>query len=149
MRNSDEMTIGKTLYTLVGDLQIFDLMVKGLTVRSQSVDINGQHCPCPVIVSFCPDLLFGLVCPDSVFVDFVRCDSGAVRILSGFFKKCCPLSVHPAGQGRDKAVRVFGILVRRRLPVQLRKYWLSKLRTDVLINLQSINNLNIDKRHPS
>jgi len=30
-------------------------------------------------------------------------------------KKLCPLSVCPAGQGRDRAVRTFAVLVRRRL----------------------------------
>ena len=49
----------------------------------------------------------------------VRCLS-AVRILSGifeksFFKKRCPLSVCPAGQGQDRAVRTFAVPVRRRL----------------------------------
>ena len=39
----------------------------------------------------------------------------AVRILSGFLKKCCPVSVFPIGQERDIAVRTFDILVRRRL----------------------------------
>ena len=39
----------------------------------------------------------------------------AIRILSGIFEKRCPLSVCPAGQERDRAVRTFGVLVRRRL----------------------------------
>ena len=33
-----------------------------------------------------------------------------------FWKKLCPLSVCPAGQGQDRAVRIFAVLVRRRLP---------------------------------
>ena len=32
-----------------------------------------------------------------------------------FSKKRCPLSVCPAGQGQDRAVRTFGVLVHRRL----------------------------------
>ena len=57
----------------------------------------------------------------------------------------------PAGQGRDKAVQVFGILVHRRQYLTTSKVlaFETLIRTDVLINLQSINNLNIDKRHPS
>ena len=34
---------------------------------------------------------------------------------SEFSKKRCPLSVCPAGQGQDRPVRTFGVLVRRRL----------------------------------
>ena len=43
----------------------------------------------------------------------------AVRILSGLFEKCCPLSACPAGQGRDRAVRTCIVLVRRRLVLAL------------------------------
>ena len=82
---------------------------------------------CPV--SVCPDsvCLDSVRCPDSVrnFVkNPVRCLSvrilsvsilSGVRILSGFSKKLCPLSVCPAGQGQDRAVRTFAVLVRRRL----------------------------------
>ena len=32
-----------------------------------------------------------------------------------FWEKLCPLSVCPAGQGQDRAVRTFAVLVRRRL----------------------------------
>ena len=38
-----------------------------------------------------------------------------VRILSGFSKKLCPLSVCPAGQGQDRAGRTIAVLGRRRL----------------------------------
>ena len=86
---------------------------------------------CPV--SACPDsvCLDSVRCPDSVrnFVkNHVRCLSvrilsvsilSGVRILSGFSKKLCPLSVCPAGQGRDRAVRTFAVLVRRRLAMNM------------------------------
>ena len=49
------------------------------------------------------------ICPVSIrCLDSFRYLS--VRILSGF-----PLSVYPAGQGRDRAVRTFTIIVGRRL----------------------------------
>ena len=106
-------------------------------------DLGGQPCACPVIVSFlsgflgkscpvsvcCPDsgCLGSVSCPDSVRIiqkkccpvsvcpdfsclDSVRCPD-FVRIV----EKSCPLSVRPAGQGRDRAVRTFTVLVRRRL----------------------------------
>ena len=85
----------------------------GIMNQYQS-EVGGQHCQCHVLVSFCPDF------PENR----VRCLS-AVRILSGSFlsrfsplsgfsKRSCPLSVCPGVKGRDKAVRTFTVLVRRR-----------------------------------
>ena len=42
----------------------------------------------------------------------------AVRIMD----KSCPLSVCPAGQGRDRAIRTLTVLVRRRL-IEIRISW--------------------------
>ena len=42
-------------------------------------------------------------------LDSVRCSDSLWD-----FEKNCPLSVYPAGQGRDRGVRTFGFLVRRR-----------------------------------
>ena len=101
---------------------------------------SGKSCPvsigcldyarilCPV--SVCPDFvcLISVRCPDSVrsFVKKpIRCLSvrilsasilSGVQILSGI-QKNCPLSVCPAGQRQDRAVRTFAVLVRRRLLV--------------------------------
>ena len=44
------------------------------------------------------------------FPDFRKILS-SVCLLSGFLKKNCPLSVCPAGQGRDRGVRTFRVLV--------------------------------------
>ena len=82
-------------------------------------DVGGQHCPCPVLVSFLSGF-FGKSCPVSICCpDFLPgiCLSRFCQ-LSAFcpdYKKSCPLSVRPAGQGRDRAVRTFTVLVRRRL----------------------------------
>ena len=46
----------------------------------------------------------------------VRC-LFAVPILSGFLEKRCPFYVCPVRQGRDRDVRTFGVLVRRRLAI--------------------------------
>ena len=52
-----------------------------------AADVGGQHCPCPVLVSF----LSGKSCPMSVCcLDSVRC-SNSVRII----EKSYPLSVCP------------------------------------------------------
>ena len=100
-------------------------------------------CPCLVFVrkilsvvcllsGFCPDFLsgvcltgFGLsrfcpdfkekgclvsVCPEFFYLDSVRC-----RDFVWIFKKLCPWSVCPTGQGQDRAVRTFAVLDRRRL----------------------------------
>ena len=66
-------------------------------------DIGGQHCPCPVLISFFMDI------PENS-VPWLF----AVRILSGF-KKSCPLSVCPTEKVRDRAVRTFTVLVHLRL----------------------------------
>jgi len=96
------------------------------------IDVGGKYCPCPVLVSFLSEFsgkscTVSVCCPDFVRIfvkKTVRCLSvrilsvsilSAVRILSGIFEKCCPLSVCPAGQERDRAVRTFGVLVPRRL----------------------------------
>ena len=98
----------------------------------------GSTVPVLPLSRFCPEfpkkklsivcrLEFYLVfiCPDSVYLDFVRClDFLKPPILSvwiflsslwgpesGLFEKRCSLSVTPAEQGR---VRTFGVLVRRR-----------------------------------
>ena len=95
-------------------------------------------CPCLVSVRIfrkilsvgCPLFEFCLisVCPDSVYLDFVRCsDFLKPPILSvwiflsslwgpesGLFEKRCSLSVPAAEQGRDRGVQTFGVLVRRR-----------------------------------
>ena len=67
-------------------------------------DVGGQHCPCPVLVLFLSGFS-GKSSPVSV-----RCPD-AVRII----EKNYPLSVGPAGPGRDRAVQTFTVLVRRRL----------------------------------
>ena len=78
-------------------------------------DVGGQHCPCPVRVSFlsgfsrksCP---LSVRCLDSVRILSVSILS-AVRVLSGFLEKTLS-AVCPAGQGQDRAVRTFAVLVR-------------------------------------
>ena len=86
-------------------------------------DVGGQHCLCPVLVSFlsgfsgkswpvsicCPDFLSGVCLSGLCLSQFSP--------LSGFcpdYRKKLPV-VCPAGQGRDRAVRTFTVLVRRRL----------------------------------
>ena len=89
-------------------------------------DVGGQYCPCPALVSFLSGFS-GKKCPVSVccptFLSGVYLSGFCLSRfcpLSGFCpefsKRRCPLSVCPAGQGRDRAVQTFTVLVRRRLP---------------------------------
>ena len=86
-------------------------------VRRPPCPLSGvsavRQCP---LSGLCPEF-HKKCCPMSVWLDFscldaVRCPD-SVRIL----EKSCPLSVCPAGQGRDKAVWTFTALVRRCLVV--------------------------------
>ena len=76
-------------------------------------DVSGQHFPCPALVPF----LSGF--PENRVRSAVRILSvsilSAVRILSGIFEKKTLFVVCLSGQRRDRAVRTFRVLVRRRL----------------------------------
>ena len=108
------------------------------TDNSWKSDVGGQHCPCPALVSFlsgiaekkCLLSVWQTVSSysNSIWYLSVRILSisilSAVRIFSvliplGLFEKRCSLSDSPVGQGRDRGVRTFGVLFRRRLESDL------------------------------
>ena len=103
--------------------------IMGLRVFGLRADVGGQHCPCPVRVLFlsgfsgkscpvsvwCPDSV-QIFCPMSVCPDFFCLDSVRCPDLK---KTVRCLSVRSAGQGRDRAVRTFAVLVRRHLFLKL------------------------------
>ena len=78
-------------------------------------EFSGKFC----LVSACCSDSDRTFCQVGIFswFDSVRC-ADSVRIL----EKSCPLSICPAKQGRDRAVRTFTVLVRRRLPDRTSKF---------------------------
>ena len=102
---------------------------KGFIDCSQSVpDVGGQHCPCPVLVSFvsglaekscpvpvyCPDCV-RIFCPISVCPEFVCLNSVSCLDSVRIFEKICTLPACLVSQGRARGVRTFDVLVCRRL----------------------------------
>ena len=58
-------------------------------------------------------------CNNQTSADSTVCVLSLSRFLSGISRKSCPVSICRAGQGRDRAVRTFGLLVRRRLVITI------------------------------
>ena len=114
-------------------------------IRRRRTTLSVSCCPCLVFVriyqktadSLCRQTLesFRLsefswqICPVSVRYLYVRILPvsilSAPRILSGFEKKRLPLSVCPVGQGRNRVVRTFTVLVRRCLIIIQYQWWSS------------------------
>ena len=91
-------------------------------IRTLKSDVGGQRCPCPILVSFlsgfpgkscqvsvCFPESVRIFCQETVRLDSVRC-LDSVRILEKKLSVACLF-----GQGRDRAVRIFTVLVRRGL----------------------------------
>ena len=79
-------------------------------------DVGGQHCPCPVRVSFLPGFSGKScpvsVCPDSVCLDSVRCQD-SVRIFRKKAFRC--LSVRTLSVSIPSAVRVLSGFLKKTL----------------------------------
>ena len=123
---------------------------EGLTVRSQSTDADRQA-ETALSVS-CYYLCFSGFTVRGLLVQILSLSIlSAVRILSGFFKKMLYV-VCISGRTRTwQSCPGFRYHCPPRSACTTSKVlaFETLIRTDVLINLQSINNLNIDKRHPS
>ena len=96
-----KITVSRTWRRLDCKKKIFSekTKIENVDMDCPQTEVGGQHFPCPVIASF----LSG--CSGKSFSMTVRCPD---------FRKNLSV-VYPAGQGRDRLVRAFTVLVRRPL----------------------------------
>ena len=102
-----EFSADRSVRCLSGVWILSGFSVRCLSVRILSVSIlSGVR----ILSGFLEKKLSG-VCLSGLFLSRFCPLSG---FCPDFSKKLCPLSVCPAGQGQDRAVRIFAVLVRRR-----------------------------------